>query len=651
MAKQSNTPKKKKALAAAAPPLAPRWMGLLLALWAFLLYVNTLGHDYTQDDAIVITENVFTQQGLAGLPGIFKHDTFYGFFQDPDKAKLVSGGRYRPLSLATFAVEVELFGQRPFIGHLFNVLWYAFCCWVLFQVVGALLEERPSLRRYRWWVAFGTALLFASHPVHTEAVANIKGRDEILALLGSLGALWLAWRSCKKASAIGYVLAGVVFLLALLSKENAILFVVLGPLAFWVFKKKGEVYFPVHTLVFLLPALLFLFARSRVLGLGLGAPSMELMNNPFLKWENDHWIPFTTAERLAGVLVILGEYLRLMVWPWPLTHDYYPRHIGIHSLEELRVVLPLVIYAGMTAYGLWGAWKRQPLGYGLLFYLVTILLVSNLLFPLGTNLAERLLFMPSAGFLFALAWGAFQVRAAPRFILGGIVILALVLGALTINRNAVWKDNFTLFTTDIQTSPNSAKLRNAVGGELVTTAAKMAETNPQRKAYLQEAVGHLQEAIRIHPTYKNAYLLLGNAHYYLQNYDQALQAYEQALLVAPGYEEARSNLAITLRDAGRFYGEQKGDLKKALDYLKRAHELRPGDYETLRLLGIAYGNLGQHNASAQYFARAVEQQPGNAVAWYLASMAYQLSGEPEKAARYRQKALELDPDIAAKMGQ
>ena len=84
----------------------------LIMAFSFLIYANTLSHDYTQDDAIVIYDNMFTTQGVAGIPGILKYDTFYGFFKKEGKANLVAGGRYRPLTLVMYALEVQLFSKK-----------------------------------------------------------------------------------------------------------------------------------------------------------------------------------------------------------------------------------------------------------------------------------------------------------------------------------------------------------------------------------------------------------------------------------------------------------------------------------------------------------------------------------------------------------
>ena len=119
------------------------WTKWCIPLLAILLYANTLGHDYTQDDAIVIYDNMYTTQGLAGIPGLLKYDTFRGFFKTEGKSKLVSGGRYRPLTPIMFAIEYEIFGKNPFWGHLINILIYGVLGMLIFFFLSRLLA--PSL--------------------------------------------------------------------------------------------------------------------------------------------------------------------------------------------------------------------------------------------------------------------------------------------------------------------------------------------------------------------------------------------------------------------------------------------------------------------------------------------------------------------------
>jgi len=178
-------------------PTSLKNAGLLFAALSFLLYINTFNHKFAFDDAIVITQNSFTQQGLAGIPELVTTDFFMGIYGESGME--LTGGRYRPLSLVMFAVESHIFGDKKdkpagqpvnakpgqvfysynaFVGHLFNVLFYAFSVFLLFQLLRRWFPERP-------FIALVSTLLFAVHPIHSEVVANIKSRDEIMSLFSS----------------------------------------------------------------------------------------------------------------------------------------------------------------------------------------------------------------------------------------------------------------------------------------------------------------------------------------------------------------------------------------------------------------------------------------------------------------------------------
>lgn len=640
----------------------PAWLyrqglhvGVLLA-FSFLLYANTLTHDYTQDDAIVITENMFTKKGGNGIPGILANDTFYGFFQVEGKEKLVSGGRYRPLTLILFAIEYQLFGANPFVGHLMNLVYFALTVvvlyWFLLYAFNHLKAERKTKA---FTIALLSALIFAAHPIHTEVVANIKGRDEIIALLGALSALLISLKAYRlKKSWVWHVAVGVLFFIGLMSKENAITFLAVVPLSFYFFTRAKAGKILLHLLPFLLATMLFLIIRTSILGFDLGEPSRELMNNPFLKFSNGEYIPLAFQERMATVLFTLGKYVQLLIFPHPLTHDYYPRHIELMSFGNWQVLLSLIIYLGFGVYALMRLKRKDPVSYGILFFLATLSIVSNLFFPVGTNMAERLAFMPSVGYCLIIGVLAYRLasRKKERFALWPVYAvfgLAVLLSIKTLSRNMVWKDNLTLFTTDVKTSRNSAKLRNAAGGELVFQSTSI-EDEARKQRMLLEAEGHLREAVKIHPLYKEAYLILGNCYNYLKRFDESVKAYTSALQLDPSYEEARNNLAITYQQGGRYFGEQQGNLQKAIQYLELAISMRPDEFETNRLLGVAYGLQGNAQKAVEFFTKATEIEPNNADAWFMLGTAYYSIGQAETGQQYHQKAIAIDPEVTTRMG-
>ena len=626
---------------------------ILIFAAAFLFYANTLKHGYTQDDSIVITENMYTTKGFSGIPGILSKDTFYGFFKTEGKSKLVSGGRYRPLTLVMFATGYQFFGESPLVGHLMNVLWFGFTCLMLYWLLLKLFkfEKEPE---YAGMIAFCTALLFAAHPIHTEVVANIKGRDEIITLLGSMAALYFSIRSYREKNAMLNWVGAYFFFMALFSKENAITFLAIIPITYWVFTKAEISKIVSQTIPFVVAAVGFLIVRGSILGWSLGEPPIELMNNPFVKIEGGRYVPFSAGEQFATIFHTLGQYVKLLFVPHPLTHDYYPRHIDMKSFGDISVILSLVGYVVALAWSLFATFQRKPIGYAVLFYLITLSIVSNLAFPVGTNMAERLIFMPSVGFCLLFVLGLsklfemFTESRISKFMLYAILGVSLIYGAGTFNRNWAWKDNFTLFTTDIKTSKNSAKLRNAVAGELLNRYGN-APVAQRNQASLTESVTHLKEAIRIHPNYKNAYLLLGNAHNYLQKYEESIQYYNKALQFDGGYTEANNNLGLTYRDAGKYYGEKMGDIKKALEYLNKSYRMRSNDEEVIRLLGVANGVSGNHSKAIEFFTKFTQLKPDNAKGFFNLGTAYMNAGDANNAATNHNKARSMNPNIDKEM--
>lgn len=619
-----------------------RW---IIPCFAILLYANTINHDYTQDDAIVIYDNMYTTQGISGIPGLLTKDTFHGFFKTDGKSKLVSGGRYRPLTPIMFAVEWQLFGKKPLIGHLMNIVFFALLCFILFY----LLDQVLGFDRVTTWsrtIAIVATLIFAAHPIHTEVVANIKGRDEIITLLLSLSAILYTLKSVKSSHIIHHIVAGLLFFLALMSKENAITFLAIVPLMMWSFMGQSIRSSIQNTLPYLLASMVFLIIRTAVLGLDFGGTPMELMNNPYIKVENNIYMPFTAAEKASTIIYTLGKYLLLLVFPHPLTHDYYPRHIEIMSFSHWKVILCILAYLSLITFMIL-RWKKKNIpSFAIFFFLATLSIVSNIVFPIGTNMSERFLFMPS------IAFGLIVAVMSVRYIhkkYGNVAFTAVIglylfmLSYQTVSRNMVWKNDLTLFTTDVETSVNSAKVLNAAGGALTTEAAN--EKDPIKKQQmLLKAEGYLKRAIEIHPNYKGAYLLLGNGAYYQNKLEEAISHYENVLRLDPESVDGANNLAVSLRDAGRKAGEVENKLDKALNYLKKSTQLNPNDYETNRLMGISNGFKNNHAEAIKYFSIACTIEPNIAQAYVNLGMAYKNSGDAENAEIQFRKALQLDPN-------
>ena len=618
---------------------------LLIFAFSFLLYANTLSHGFVLDDAIVITDNMYTTKGVEGIPGILSKETFFGFFKVEGKETLVSGGRYRPMTLVIFAMVYQMAGANPFVFHLLTVLLFGATCVMLYRTLLLLLAPRGG--DYAALFAWLATLLFVAHPIHTEVVDNIKGCDEIVTLLGSLGTLYLVLKAYDTGQMKWNLLAAVVFFLACLSKENAVTFVAVIPLALWFFRGASVPAIVKQMAPVLVSFLVFFFIRGTILHWKFGGAPMELMNNPYLKIEGTQWVPYSPAEKLATIFYTLWKYVQLLFVPHPLTHDYYPKVIDKMTFANGMVLLSVALYVGMAVYAIRGIGQRDPLRFGILFYLITLSIVSNFIFPVGTNMGERFAFMPSVGFCMvaaALLYAFYAKMNNLKPVLGVLGAVVILFSIKTILRNPAWSSNEKLFFTDVYVSKNSAKIRNACGGILFDRAAQ--EKNEVRRGELcNQAISHLNKAIELYPNYGDAYVSRGGAHYYLKLYDNAIADYRRAVELAADNPRWKTYLALALRDGGRFQGEQRGNLPLAAQYLQESWQLNPTDAETARLIGVSHGVSGDNAGAIQWFTKAVELAPDVPLYVFDLGQAYSASGDLVKGEQLRQQALAKDPTL------
>lgn len=624
-----------------------RYIALGLFMLVIALYVNTVTHDFALDDAIVITDNEFTKQGISGLGDIFGKDTFHGFFGEAGKDKLVSGGRYRPFSLAMFAIERSIFGESPLMHHIINIIAYGFTG-ILVYFLGFKLFDRRFDSKKAQFMALSFAILYIVHPLHTEAVANIKGRDEIMAMLGSISALYIyARKSFEDLNFRDHLLAAILLFIGLLSKENAITFVLVIPLAAYLLFDKSLAEAIKVAIPMLGAAILFMIIRTSVIGFDFGSePSQELMNNPYLKIVNNKYVAFSGGEKLATIFFTLWKYIQLLICPFPLTHDYYPNHISLKTFGNPLAILGLISYLCLIVVAIWGVLKRKWWSFFISYFLITISIVSNLVFPIGTHMSERFMYMPSLAFvaLVSILLFARSGKSTVNVRFGILAAITIGFGIITITRNAVWENNYTLFTTDALTSSQSAKVNNAAAGA-IGEKLKVIADGPEKLELIARSHQHLDNAISAHPNYINAYLIKGNAYFYENRFEEAIQQYNQCLRIDPSYDEAQKNLFIAYRAAGRYYGEQKNDLNNALKYLQLALNSQPQDFEANRLIATCYGIMGNHPLAVKHFKKCTEIEPNNASAYVNLSKAYEFAGNLPASSDAKQKALSLDQNI------
>lgn len=190
--------------------------GLIFA-FSFLLFANSIGNDYNMDDELVTINHRLTSKGIAAIPEIFTSP----YYQDDAGYSY----EYRPVVLASFAIEHDVFGENPHWSHFWNVLLYSLTCLLLYRVLKLLFKDYSPI------IPIAVSLLFVAHPAHTEVVCSIKNRDEILGLMFGLAAFYIILKSLFGKKYLPLVFVPILFLFALLSKITVISFTIIIPLA------------------------------------------------------------------------------------------------------------------------------------------------------------------------------------------------------------------------------------------------------------------------------------------------------------------------------------------------------------------------------------------------------------------------------------
>jgi tetratricopeptide (TPR) repeat protein len=310
--------------------------------------------------------------------------------------------------------------------------------------------------------------------------------------------------------------------------------------------------------------------------------------------------------------------------------------------------------------------KKNILAFGILYYFITFSIVSNLFFPIGTNMAERFMFMPSVGFSLGFAYLFYKlgVKLSQPNTTSGFSKIYLIIGvvlfffsALTINRNFDWKDNLTLFSKDIAVSKNSGKIQTSLAGIYIAkaTVAKVEKlkeieelslnekqealklVEQEKRELLEKSIPLLKKALEIHPTNNVAWLQMANAHHNLGQLESntpqvnlsylttAMAAYNQAdiyksVVTSKVIDDFKS---VCFMDLGKLSGQKFGDINAAITYLEKAKTLTPEEPEVYLLLGTAYSMIKDYEKTIEYTKKSVELRPNDRDTKQNLAVAYQ----------------------------
>jgi tetratricopeptide (TPR) repeat protein len=651
---------------------------IILVLVSFLFYANTIDNGYAVDDGLVIEQNKYTQKGFRGIPDILRYDSFKGYNPDSDP-KLLLGGRYRPLSIVTFAIEKQLWGKmkppaefeknyyphEPKISHFINVVLY---CAIVFLLHFLLFHY--FIPEHKLW-AFAASFIFAIHPIHVEATSNIKGRDELLSLLFILLTLKDTFKAVFQNNYRYAIIGGVWFFLALLAKENGLMMLAIMPLTLFCFTRLGAKEIFKFTLPTIAVIVLYLLIRVAI-GLNLESGS-DVMNNAFL------YVP-SVIHKYATIAYVLLKYLYLLIWPHPQAWDYSYSEIPYYGLDEPKVWIALLINTALLVWGFWQLPRRNVYAYAVLFYFLSIFIVSSILMNIGgAFLADRFLFQPSIGFaiicggLAVKLWEYlknFQPSYKPLFHFGIAAITGLCFWK-TATRNEQWAYNLKLFAADVYAAPHSARTNAAYADQLKTQLTmppepweKVQDVEERKKIYLKESLIWARKAIERHKGFMEAYIIMGQVYFFLEEiYKDGKYLAEEEKIYMEAYK-VNPKHATLLNNMTRLYVQKANELGKiaeksrkegkeelALEQYNRVIELchKALQYDSKSPvahsnLGLYYYNVGRNDLSLYHYKLAVQNEKTNADYWYGLGWSYFNNARQDSAIWAWQECLKLNPE-------
>lgn len=638
---------------------------IVLFCLVFVVFGNSIFNGYALDDEFYTAgNNQLTQKGLKGIPEIFKTRTFFN--NDG------SGYSYRPVALTSFAIEIQLFGEKAKTSHFINVLIYAFTLVLLFGLLRKWFKAQGD------WFAFFVSLLFLVHPIHTEVVDNIKSRDELLAFFFSICTLRFIWKQIETGAKWAWAAASGCFLLAVLSKTSVAPFVALIPFSVWYFtdKKWWQAAVYITPLVVAIIIVKFVFLSQ--------VPEMSRTLQGFENPIRD----MSFGQLSATSMYVLGRYLYLMFIPHPLIFYYGLNEVPICSWSNPLIILALIVYLALAVWTWFEFRKKTIAGFGMIFFVANIILFSNLFGAAPGLMAERFAYSASLGIIIVAVDLIFRFSKtipesfdwkseAYKKIRWVFIIVAVLFSIRSIVRNETWQNKETLYRNDVELAPESAKINMLLGSLLSAQAAQkdmearqiysqaqqlMMQGNQggaqQAQAYARlkrdsatelfnEAKIYYAKATEVFPAYFTAWSNLGTAYYFTREYRSGIPYFKKAIEIKKDYAEAYFNLGMSYEQMAMTKGNVTDSvlLDSSVYYFEEGLRIDPKYVNSAdQLSRIYYQHYGDSVSAIQMLERTAAANPKSDVPWNAMSSIYFQTKDTVNAVRVLEKAAEINPN-------
>ncbi len=614
---------KKKLTTAASNHIVPTkdiYYFLFFLFLIVLLYGRTLGFDFVLDDGLFILNNPVVQKGISGIPAAFSQGSMLHF----------KGGNfqiYRPLQISFFCLEKQFFGFTPGAFHFFNLVLYFLTSIIIYKLM------RMAFPQWHKGFAMLITLLFIVHPIHTEVVANAKSQDELLSALFNLSALLFLFKALQheKRNNAFYLLSVLLFLLGLFSKESSFAFIVIFSAALFLLLKKKAKDTVILSLPYFMAGLFFLICRHFAIKDVFTENETTVVENVLYGAKDFSMLWGTKLE-------ILFYYLKMMVFPYPMTWDYSFNQIPLISLLSFVPLFSLLLYMLIGLLMVFNIYKRPSVSFGLFFFIVLIAPTSNLFFLNGATFADRFLFLPSLGFIMAIVSFLLTIvknsndsmKSKPGWLVySTCALISCLFFFMTTHRNEDWKSDDAVFRSGALNAPNSSRTNAGMGTQYFNMAE--AETDPMRRQIeVDSAIYFFKRSLDIFPDNSNASYKLGLIFSLLNNQQQSIYYYRKSIQSKPNNIQALNNIGAVYAGMNRF--------DSAAFFFKKAFDVDDINEMTLTNMCIAEYNIGHYQQSINYGDMAEKKGMGNKKVYNMLSLSWGAMGNPEKAKEYAGKA-------------
>ncbi|MEP7145475.1 MAG: tetratricopeptide repeat protein [bacterium] len=662
---------------------------LIIIAVTYLTFHNTLSNEFVFDDESVIVNNQ-SIQSLSDIPRYFT--AAEGFHK-------VIGRYYRPVVSSTYAIDYAIWGLNPYGFHLTNVIIHIICCLLLFKIFAVLFWRY----KYRNLFSLLATLIFAVHPIHTEAVSWVSGRTDSLVTMFFFGSFlyYLEFtremeyhrehNSLHRITSKNYLYLFVSLLFyaaGLLTKEMIVTMPVIIFLYDFVYRKKKYKYFKDNLLNYILFAavtVLYLLVRYFLLK---DIPERE----SYLYFIGKHFVVV-----LATMLKTIPVYFRLLIAPFSLLYHYNGVIQDAKSILDAEVLLSILFIFVLIAFSFYYYKRDSIISFCILFFLVSLLPVMNII-PTMNLMAERFLYFTSFS-LALLICHLSMIGSSKRdltFLAFGMGLIVCSLAYLTYVRNNEWKDNNTLYMSakgvegtvtlvnEGNIYANNKKYDEAMN--LYKRAIELRDNNVLAhhnlgliyliRGKLDSAEMKFKKGISVDSLAPDGYFQLATLYNMQGKNDSAIIMLEKLQTVTPNYKESQAildNLKARGSKDGNISPEgftddqtknyqisalQKSSYKLFTEkkYMEAITDLQKlialnSDLSAisgfLNNIAMCYEEMNMPELEEKYFLEALKKDNGNLNAMSGLSAFYIKNGNTEKAKEYLNKILKINPEDAA----